>query len=170
MDDGRVRRSAWLGDWVNLTKLLPASIEILLPMPPDAADLWQSRNRRMNGGDAISMDATLPSTKKRTNQSSFTLKPTDPNRRVAAIGGTVADNELVIRVTDTKTKEPTKIFLSGLSIGRDATRTKLLHQGASHIVAIAVIVDEIISSLRRVERRTLERNQCANLCHAREVA
>jgi len=78
----------------------------------------------MNGGDAISLDATLPSTEKRTNQSSFTLKPTDPNRRVAAIGGTVADNELVIRVTDTKTKEPTKIFLSGLSIGRDATRTK----------------------------------------------
>ena len=159
-----------LGHWVTLSKLLSASIEVLLPMPPDAADLWQSRNRRMNGGDAIGLDTTLASTEQRTNQSGLSLKPSNPNCWVAAAGWAMADNKLVIGVSNSKTKIPTKVFLSWLGIGRDAASTKLLHQGASYVIATAAIVDEIIPALRRIERRTLKRNQCANICLALEVA
>lgn len=84
----------------------------------------------MNGGGAIRLNAALARTKQRANQSGLALKPTNPNRWVTAVSGTVAEDKLIISVTNAITKIPTKIFLTGFGIGRDATSAKLLHQGA----------------------------------------
>jgi hypothetical protein len=67
IDNPHRRCSAWLGHWVTLSKLLSERIKILLPMPSDTADLRQTRNRCVNSGDAISLNAPLPSAKQRTN-------------------------------------------------------------------------------------------------------
>ena len=86
------------------------------------------------------------------------------------LGGTLANNELTIGAANAKTKVPTKIFLTRLFLSLNAERVKLLHQSASYIIAITTIIDEIVSTFRRIKHRILKRNHCTNLCNTLEAA